>query len=164
MYSKHRLEGLSDAIFAIVMTLLVLELKVPTDVVHGHLWEALKLDGEDWLAFFITFLVSARYWIHQHDVFKLTDHYSHPAVVLTFIFLGLVTILPFSSTLVGRHASEPLALVLYCGNQTAIGIALIAKLEFLRRRDHIPKSAEMTRLRLRLYTICLLYTSPSPRD
>ena len=155
MYSKHRLEALSDAIFAIVMTLLVLELKVPTDVVHGHLWEALRVDGEDWIAFFITFLVSARYWIHQHDVFKLTDNYSHHAVVLTFIFLGFVTILPFSSTLVGRHASEPLALVLYCGNQTAIGIALIAKLEFLRHRDHIPKSAEMTRLRLRLYTITL---------
>jgi uncharacterized membrane protein len=155
MYSKHRIEGLSDAIFAIVMTLLVLELKVPTDVVHGHLWEALRGGGEDWLAFFITFFISARYWMLQHNIFKLTEGFTHHAVILTFIFLGLVTILPFSSALVGRHASESLSVILYCANQSAIGLALIAKLEFIRVRDHLPKSWEMTHLRLRLYTLSL---------
>jgi uncharacterized membrane protein len=153
VYSKHRIEGLSDAIFAIVMTLLVLELKVPTDVVPGHLWDALRGGGESWLAFFITFFIAARYWMLQHNVFKLTQEFTHHAVILTFVFLGLVTILPFSSSLVGRHASEPLAFVFYCINQSGIGLALIAKLEFLRIRDHIPKSTEMRHLRVRLYTL-----------
>jgi uncharacterized membrane protein len=156
MYSKHRLEALSDAIFAIVMTLLVLELKVPNDVVHGQLWPALRLDGEDWVAFVITFFISARYWMLQHNVFKLTEGFTHHAAILTFLFLGFVTILPFSSTLLGRHISEPLAIILYLSNQAAIGLALIAKLEFIRLRDHIPKSLELTNLRLRLYTLTIV--------
>jgi len=153
MYSRNRIEALSDAIFAIAMTLLVLELKVPGEIAPGHLWEALRLDGEGWIAFIITFCIAARYWMLQHNVFQLTDKFSHQAVVITFAFLGLVTVLPFSSSLVGRHASEPIAFFLYCANQAAIGAALIAKVEYLRIREHIPKSAEMQHLRARLYAL-----------
>jgi uncharacterized membrane protein len=158
MYSKNRLEALSDAIFAIVMTLLVLELKVPTDIVPGHLWDLLRLEGDDWLAFVITFFIAARYWMLQHNVFQLTDHYTHRAAVLSFTFLGFVTILPFSTSLMGRHGSEPVAFFIYCANQTAIGVALIAKLEFLRVRDNIPKSGEVQRLRARLYSLTIAMT------
>jgi uncharacterized membrane protein len=153
MYSKTRLEALSDAIFAIVMTLLVLELKVPINTAPGHLAEALRQDKEAWLAFLITFCIAARYWMLQHDVFHLTERFTHHAVILTFAFLGFVTVLPFSSSLIGTHGSEPLAVFLYCLNQAAIGGALIAKLEFLRIRDHIPASADMRYIRGRLYTL-----------
>jgi uncharacterized membrane protein len=153
MYNKNRLEALSDGIFAIVMTLLVLELKVPVDIVHGHLWESLRLEGENWVAFTITFCIAARYWMLQHNVFQLTDRFTHHAVIITFVFLGMVTILPFSSSLVGRHGSEPVAFFIYCANQAAIGAALITKLEFLRIRGKIPRTAEMQHLRMRLYTL-----------
>jgi uncharacterized membrane protein len=153
MYSKRRLEGLSDGIFAIAMTLLVLDLKVPTDFVHGQLWTALRLESTGWLAFLITFCIAARYWMLQHNVFKLTENYTHTAVVLTFTFLGLVTILPFSSSLIGRYASEPLAFALYCANQAAIGAVLIAKLEYLRIRERLRKSEEMQHVRSRLYSL-----------
>jgi uncharacterized membrane protein len=153
MYSKKRLEALSDGIFAIAMTLLVLELKVPTNFAHGQLWQALRLESNDWLAFLITFCIAARYWMLQHNVFMLTENFTHSAVVLTFTFLGLITILPFSSSLMGRYASEPLAFCLYCANQSAIGGVLIAKLEFLRIREHLKKSAEMQHVRSRLYSL-----------
>jgi uncharacterized membrane protein len=164
MYSKKRLEALSDGIFAIAMTLLVLELKVPTDFAHGQLWQALRLESNDWLAFLITFCIAARYWMLQHNVFMLTENFTHSAVVLTFTFLGLITILPFSSSLMGRYASEPLAFCLYCANQSAIGGVLIAKLEFLRIREHLKKSAEMQHVRsdsLRLDPSCM-HADPRP--
>ena len=153
MYSKTRIEALSDAIFAIVMTLLVLELKVPEGLAHAQLWHALQSQGESWLAFLITFYIAARYWMLQHNVIALTGSFPRQAMVLTFLFLGLVTILPFSSSLVGHYGSDPLAFFLYCANQTAIGLALIAKLEYLRRRDHIAKSHEMQLVRYRLYSL-----------
>jgi uncharacterized membrane protein len=158
MYSKNRLEALSDGIFAIVMTLLVLDLKVPADIVPGHLWDTLRLEGDDWIAFIITFFIAARYWMLQHNVFQLTDRFTHRAAILTFTFLGFVTVLPFSSSLMGRHGSIHLAFFLYCANQTGIGASLIAKLEFLRIRDKIPRSAEVQHLRARLYALTIAMT------
>jgi uncharacterized membrane protein len=153
MYSKTRLEALSDAIFAIVMTLLILDLKVPGGVAPGHLWEALRADSEGWLAFVITFFISARYWMLQHDVFHLTEKLHRHAVVTTFIFLGLITILPFSSALVGHHGSDPVALSLYGANQAAIGIALIVKMEYLRHHNRVVNSAQLRYLRGRLISL-----------
>jgi uncharacterized membrane protein len=153
MYSKTRIEALSDGIFAIVMTLLVLELKVPEGLAHDQLWAALRSESESWIAFFITFFIAARYWMLQHNVIALTGNFTRQAMTITFLFLGLVTILPFSSSLVGHYGSSPLAFFLYCANQTAIGAALIAKLEYLRLRDHIPKSPDMQYVRFRLYSL-----------
>jgi len=155
VYQKHRIEALSDGIFAIVMTLLVLDLKVPAHVVPGHVWEALRGDGESWLAFLITFAISARYWMLQHNVFKLTETYTHQAIVFTFIFLGFVSILPFSSSLVGHYGSDHIVFMLYCANQSAIGFALISKLEYIRRREHLANTLDLAHLRVRLYTISL---------
>jgi uncharacterized membrane protein len=153
MYSKARLEALSDGIFAIAMTLLILDLKIPTDVAPGQLWHALAADRESWLAFLITFGISSRYWMLQHNVFRLTDKVHHHAALATFVFLGLVTVLPFSSALVGHHGSEPVGLSLYCANQSAIGMALLAKLESLRRHNRIVVTPEVRYLRARLYSL-----------
>jgi uncharacterized membrane protein len=153
MYSKTRLEALSDAIFAIVMTLLILDLKVPATVPHGQLWHVLGADTESWLAFVITFFISARYWMLQHNVFHLTDRLHHHAVVATFVFLGLITILPFSSALVGKHGNDPVALAIYGVNQAAIGIALIVKMEYLRVHNKVTNSAELRYLRGRLISL-----------
>jgi uncharacterized membrane protein len=153
MYKKQRIEALSDGIFAIAMTLLVLELKVPANIVPGHLWQALHADREGWLAFLITFFIAARYWVLQHDVFHLTDKFNHHAVLVTFIFLGFVTVLPFSSSLVGHHGSEPLAFSLYCANQAAIGASLIYKLEYLRLRNHVSITSALQYVRGRLYSL-----------
>ena len=54
MYSKQRVEALSDGIFAIVMTLLVLNLNVPANIQSGHLWQALKLESHTWASFLVT--------------------------------------------------------------------------------------------------------------
>ena len=153
MYSKTRIEALSDGIFAITMTLLVLELKVPEGIAHGQLWPALHSQGESWLAFLITFFIAARYWMPQHNVIALTGNFNRQAVVLTFLFLCFVTILPFSSSLVGHYGGIRFVFFLYCANHAAIGLALIAKLEYLRIRDHIPKSPEMQHVRFRLYSL-----------
>ena len=154
MFSKHRLEALSDGVFAIVMTLLILDIRVPVDVPPGGLGAALQRDSHAWISFAITFAISSIFWNAQRRVFELVDEMTTESLVLTFVFLGLVMVLPFSTSLWGHYIQEPLAFVLYFANQFAIAAVLTAKLEVSRMRGHLHHGVEAGLLRVRLYTMC----------
>lgn len=151
MFSKNRLEALSDGIFAIVMTLLVLDLKIPAHVPHGELWHALREESHAWVSFAITFAISARFWTLQHNLFAVLERADARSLVTTFLFLGLVSILPFTTSLWGHYLGEPLAFFLYFLNQLLIAIALIAKLEFARRSKHLQQGFQTEKLRFKLW-------------
>jgi uncharacterized membrane protein len=152
VYSKHRLEALSDGIFAIAMTLLVLELKVP-QAAHGQLWPALKAEAHAWVSFIISFAIAARFWTLQHSVFDVVDTLHHQALVSTFFFLGLISVLPFTTSLWGHNLAEPLAFLLYFLNQLLIAVTLIIKLEFSARHKCLKPGVEIGPLRFRLWNM-----------
>ena len=155
MFSKHRLEGLSDAIFAIVKTLLVLDLKVPENVAAGGLLHALAHDSATWGSFVLTFVLAAIFWTLQHQVFDLLDGITHGTLIPTFIFLGFIAILPFSTALLGHHP-EPLSFLLYFLNQFAIAASLAVKLEVSRALNHVHAGFAMNTMRARLYSMCVI--------
>ena len=155
MFSKHRIEALSDAIFAIVMTLLVLDLKVPDAVAAGGLRHALASDSATWYSFVLTFLLASVYWVLQHQVFDLLEAVSNRTLIPTFLFLGFITLLPFSTALMGHHP-EPFSIALYFANQFGIGAALTLKLETARALNHIPPGFDMKVMRARLYSLCFI--------
>ncbi|MDP9050894.1 MAG: TMEM175 family protein [Acidobacteriota bacterium] len=159
MASKHRLEALSDGVFAIVMTLLILDIKVPTDIAAGGLGHALRADSNEWISFAVTFGISAVYWNLQRRVFELVSDVTDVNIFLTFVFLAFVTMLPFSTSLWGHHLDERLAFVLYFGNQFVIGAALTAKLELARIKGHIRSGPEFRYMRFRLYAMCAVMVS-----
>ena len=71
-WNKARIEALSDGIFAIVMTLLVLELKVPDlprKVATAELWHAVREHGPIFFSFFLTFMLASQYWFWHHLTF-----------------------------------------------------------------------------------------------
>ena len=68
MVGKTRIEALSDALFAIVMTLLILEIKVPIGVPPYQLAAELAKDAPSWVSFAITFLLASIFWVDQHRV------------------------------------------------------------------------------------------------
>lgn len=151
MFSKHRLEALSDAVFAIVMTLLVLDLKVPSGVAAGQLGEALRHNSPEWASFVLTFYIAAAFWVLQHQLFDLIEGMGSETLVPTFFFLGLVAILPYSTSLLSHYPTEPLTFTVYFGNQAVIAIALIAKLEIARSRGYLHQGMDTKTLRIRLY-------------
>jgi uncharacterized membrane protein len=155
MYSKHRLEALSDAIFAIAMTLLVLEIRVPSGVPHGQLLHAIGQSFRDWIALAITFVISARFWVLQHQLFDLLEKIKPRTLFTTFVFLGLITLLPFTTALWGHNIAEPLAFTIYFAHQSAIGLAMLLEIE-LGLRDHNLHVVEaMYKLRWRLYIMLI---------
>jgi len=151
VYSKHRLEALSDAIFAIVMTLLILDIKVPTGVPHGQLAHALAEPFRDWIALVITFVIAARFWVLQHQLFDLIENVKPRTLATTFIFLGLITMLPFTTALWGHNLTEPLAFCIYFGHQFIIGAAMLFEIESGLRDHNLHVVEAMYKLRGRLY-------------
>ena len=153
MFNKHRLEALSDGIFAIVMTLLVLDLKIPEGVLPQHF--AMHLTQE-FLSFFITFAIASIFWTLQHRVFGLVDGVDRRLMIPTFLFLGFVSLLPFSSSLLGHRPGVPASFIVYYGNLLLVASSLTLKLTLAVRDGRIKPGPECDAVRTRLYTMCFV--------
>jgi TMEM175 potassium channel family protein len=121
-----RLEAFSDGVFAIAMTLLVLDLKVPPVAPGGPpLGEALLRQWPAYLAFVTSFATIGIMWINHHLNFTLIRRTDHTLLVLNGLLLLGVTFLPFPTALVAAymgHPGERTAAAVYAGTFLAIGI------------------------------------------
>ncbi len=151
---KHRIEALSDGIFSIAMTLLVLDIKVPGEVSPGKLGHAVALQGHELISFVITFLIASTFWVAQHRVFDLLEEIGTESLVLTFVTLGFVSVLPFTTSMWGHHIAEPLAFFLYFANQFGIALPMALKLEIAMRRGQVRHTMASDMSRLRLWLLC----------
>ena len=160
--SKSRIEALSDGIFAIAMTLLVLKLEVP-DVMHHEsnqtmLRELLSLKFE-FFTYVVTFLVAGRFWYLHHLTFHFVRHVDGFLLAVNLIFLMFISLLPFSAGLMSHLFIHPISLLFYFGNQLAIGLLLNLHWQYARRRNLIADTepAEAVRLGFRVGMIAAIF-------
>lgn len=103
-----RLEAFSDGVFAIAITLLVLDIKVPRDLPEGvGLGQALLRQWPAYLAFFISFTFIGIMWINHHRIFSLLRYTDHTLLVLNGLLLLGVTVLPFPTALLSEYIGHP---------------------------------------------------------
>jgi uncharacterized membrane protein len=125
--SLERLAALSDGIFAVAMTLLVLDLHIPTAAqVHseGELLAALCALGPQWVAYLMSFLTLGIFWAGQQTQL---NHIGEGTRDLTWIHLGFlfaVTLLPLSTRLLAEFITYRSALLLYWFNILVLGAML----------------------------------------
>jgi hypothetical protein len=122
--SKHRLEALTDGVFAVAMTLLVIELKLPEDVaVHdqAELARGLVRLIPTFVAWIISFFVLAIFWFTQHRLFHFVRTIDGKLLSLNIVYLGLVSLIPFSCALTGKYARMPLSQWIYSSNMARPG-------------------------------------------
>jgi uncharacterized membrane protein len=125
--SLERLAALSDGIFAVAMTLLVLDLHIPTAAqVHseGELLAALCALGPQWVAYLMSFLTLGIFWAGQQTQL---NHIGEGTRGLTWIHLGFlfaVTLLPLSTRLLAEFITYRSALLLYWFNILILGAML----------------------------------------
>ncbi|RWY52435.1 TMEM175 family protein [Mucilaginibacter gilvus] len=100
-FQVERIAFFSDAVFAIAITLLIIEIKVPE--VHGERFSSAEIvQGlfaliPKFIGFIVSFFVIALYWVNHHQIFKYVVHYS-PKLVWTNLFLLFsIVMMPFSS-------------------------------------------------------------------
>ena len=124
--SPHRLEALTDAVFAIVMTLLVLELSVPVIAegsAHAELWPRLINMWPKFLSYGVTFLMLGFMWIFHHRQFSHIKRSDNMFAWINIIALMFVALLPFSTSLLGEYIDEQVAVLIYGGNFIACTVA-----------------------------------------
>ena len=112
-HDPSRVLALTDGVFAIIITLLVLEVHVPELKPGESLSHALEAVRPSLNAFVITFVLAGMYWVGHRDLFALIRRTDRGLVWLNILYLLPVCLLPFAASLLGRYNQEPRALRIY---------------------------------------------------
>jgi uncharacterized membrane protein len=117
----------TDGLFAIAMTLLVVDLAVPTlsDAGSVHeLADKLNDDSAKFISFFISFAVIGRYWFAHHTYFSALARIDRGLIGLNLLYLAFIAFLPFPTALLGEYFENPLSIAIY-----AVNVALVSGME-----------------------------------
>ena len=118
-----RLIFFSDAIFAIVMTLLVLEIRVPDVPSDVAAQEVPGLVFELWpklLSYVLSFLVIGLYWIGHHQTFRYVRSYDRTLLWLNLVFLLSISFIPFPTDLLGEYGELRFSVIFYAASLARI--------------------------------------------
>jgi uncharacterized membrane protein len=125
---KRRLEAFSDGVFAIAVTLLVLEFKVPptSNLPPGGLFEVLRGEWPSYFAYLLSFGTVLIMWVNHHVLLDYIREVDHAFLYLNGLLLMTITLVPFPTSLLARYVDQKdahVAAAVYCGLFTLIAIA-----------------------------------------
>jgi uncharacterized membrane protein len=112
----------SDAIFAIAITLLIVDLQVP-DVAHVESGQQLRETLPQIGGFALSFAVIGLFWVAHHALFRYIKGLDRQLVLLNLLFLGCIAFLPYPTALLSAASDQVPATVFYAASITAAGLA-----------------------------------------
>jgi uncharacterized membrane protein len=134
---RDRIVNLSDGVFAIAITLLVLDIHVPDipeDLVASELPAALLALWPKYLGYLLSFLGISTFWVIHHSVFRPIRSYDRVLLYLNFLFLMVVAFLPFPTSLLGEYGDHQLPVAIYAAT-LATGRLLLTAIHWYSTRD-----------------------------
>jgi TMEM175 potassium channel family protein len=139
--SPGRLEAFSDGVFAIAITLLVLDIHVP-DPSSGDLARELGAQWPSYVAYAVSFLTIGIIWINHHAMLRRIKSVDHEILVLNLLLLLCVGLLPFTTALMAAYLKESqgetLAAAIYAGSFLLMSVVFAAlNGTILFRKDHL---------------------------
>jgi len=161
--SLDRLAAISDGIFAVCMTLLVLGLAVPAASgvkTESDLWHALVDLMPSAVTYFMSFLTLGIFWVAQQTQLSQVERANRNYTWIHLAFLLAVTLIPFSTGMLARFHWSRVALIEYWLNIFVLGLALLAGAEYALRAHLFPETQVRTiirAIRRRVYSAQLLY-------
>ena len=122
-----RIEAFSDGVFAIAITLLILEIQVPPQTPHGGLRAAVANLWPSYLAFVASFMTIGVMWLNHHRLFTLINKNDDGLIAFNLLLLLGITWLPFPTALLaehlqGPHTDQQTAALVYAGSFLALAI------------------------------------------
>ena len=116
--TKSRLEAFSDGVIAIIITIMVLELKTP----HGTHWEAIKEVLPSFVSYAMSFVLIAIYWGNHHHLLHTVSQINSKIIWANTHLLFWLSLIPFATGWAGEHFS-PVPVAVYAALQAICGIA-----------------------------------------
>jgi uncharacterized membrane protein len=120
MSEKGRVEAFSDGVFAIAITLLVLEIHVPDIEPGSSLWVALGHEWPSYFAYVVGFLVIGVMWLNHHTTFSYLAQVDRPLLQLNLLLLLAISAVPWPVELVARYLDR--------GSQASVAVAVLGLL------------------------------------
>jgi uncharacterized membrane protein len=162
--SVERLSFFSDAVVAIAITLLAIDLPVPSGTTVASFWSSVRQNDGHYVAFLISFLVIATAWSHHHDIFRYATDMDSGLRQVNFAWLLTIVLIPFATRLLTAKAHEALDVQalrfgFYALLQALSSVLLLVMLRHLRAREQALAMPPATAVRLssQLYVVALAF-------
>jgi uncharacterized membrane protein len=146
--SLERLAALSDGIFAVAMTLLVLDLHVPaSELIHsqGELWHTLTEAAPQLISYIMSFLTLGIFWNGQQAQLNSFTRSDRHLSWIHIAFLFAVSLMPFSTRLLAGFISYRSVLFAYWGNILLLGVVLFGSWRYARRAGLLQEEITLDR-------------------
>jgi uncharacterized membrane protein len=114
-----RIVAFSDGVFAIAITLLVLNLTVEANLPHDELADAIWDQHENFIAYGISFAVIGRFWLVHHQFFSQVKAFDGRLLGLNMLYLAFIVLIPFSSQVLGDYGGTTTGVCVYAVNLAA---------------------------------------------
>jgi TMEM175 potassium channel family protein len=114
-----RIVAFSDGVFAIAITLLVLNLGIGAGLQGDEIWQAIWDQREDFIAYAISFAVIGKFWLVHHQFFGEVRAFDGRLIALNLLYLASIVLIPFSSQVLGEYGDQTAAVVVYAVNLAA---------------------------------------------
>jgi uncharacterized membrane protein len=122
-YGLGRILAISDGVYAFALTLLVVQLTVPSGASsQSSLASQLLEQVPSYFSYFLSFAAIGMTWYGHHETFKYIRRYDHWLIALNFGSLLLIAVLPFPTAILGRNGNQPLAAVIYAVTLSLTGL------------------------------------------
>jgi uncharacterized membrane protein len=158
--SKFRLESLSDNVISIIMTLMAFNIGSslsyqPLDEIQ--LWSELSHIYPTFVVYFASFFIIGTYWLtHSYLISSYAKNISRKLIALNLIFLSFISLIPFSSRLVGTYSNSQIAVVIFGVNMLFTStLAFMIFLYILKSKQIENFSIDHTRIRNTYFRLSL---------
>lgn len=151
-FESSRIEAFSDGVFAIAITLLVLDISIPTTD-FDHLWRAIGDEWPAYVAYVTSFWTIGGLWIVHHGIFRRMRYADQQVMLLNLLLLMLVSFLPFPTSLVAdalkqSGSAEHVAVLFYGATLLGISVAVAGIARYASARpDLIPEGPAQDEVR-----------------
>jgi uncharacterized membrane protein len=160
VFPKERLAALCDGIFAITMTLMILDLKVPENIPKNLASEELPGAIFNLLptmeAYVISFFVLGIFWARHQLQFIFFDAVDRVIIILNILFLLLIGFVPFTVGLKKDYPAVQFPFILYVSNLTVISLILSAQWEYALKKKLIIKDELSSLLKKRFFIMSVI--------
>jgi uncharacterized membrane protein len=131
IFNKGRLESLTDAVFAIIMTILVFNISVPELILftEGE-YAAERLTNRlldlwpDLLAYIVSFVTLSVYWVAHHRIFRWIVNVDRSLIWINISFLMTIGLIPFSTHLLTQYRDQQISILIYSFNSILAGLII----------------------------------------